>query len=60
MKSYVSYARAAKALTDAGYELVRGLQMGSAPFRRGAGYAWIEEDWSPKHQKMRFFVHARG
>lgn len=26
----------------------------------GQAYAWITEEWSPKHQKMRFRAHTAG
>ena len=60
MKSYATHARAEAALNDAGFAAERQPVMGSAPYRKGHAYAWIEHEWCRQHCAMRYFVNIRG
>lgn len=58
--TYTTKQQAAKALEGRGFVLREGPIMGAAPWVMGRAYAWVSEEWSPRHKKMRFRTHMAG
>ena len=58
--TYATKTKAIAAIEAKGFVFSRPDAMGSAAWLMGSAYAWITEEWSPKHGKYRFSAHMAG